>query len=59
MKELKSKKTGLIQIISDKDYADMVNKGAINMKNFIVTDLSPRAAMPSIKIPPKKVKNEG
>lgn len=61
MKELKSKKTGKIQTITDQEYNDMVTKGVIDMKKFIVTDLKVRELIPSLKTPPltKKKKNEG
>lgn len=59
MKELKSKKTGRIQIISDEEYAKMVNKNPELVKRFVVTDLSPRSAIPTIKPQIKKTKNDG
>jgi hypothetical protein len=48
-KELKSKKTGRISIISDEDYAMMVNKGTVDMRRFTVTDLRMRPIIPSLK----------
>ena len=51
MKELKSKKTGLTQLISEEEYAKLVNAGTIPLSRFTVTDLKSRPLMPSIKIP--------
>jgi len=51
MKELKSKKTGLVQVLSEEDYARMVNSGNIDMKRFIVTDLKGRTIIPALKVP--------
>jgi len=51
MKELKSKKTGLVQVLSEEDYARMVNSGNIDMKRFTVTDLRSRTIIPSMKVP--------
>lgn len=64
MKEFKSKLTGRISIYSDEEYQEMVDKGVIDLKKFIVTDLRPiRGGMPKeIPIEIKKVikkKNEG
>lgn len=51
MKELKSKKTGLTQTLSDEEYAKMVKLGTIDMNKFVVTDLRSRPIVPSLKIP--------
>jgi hypothetical protein len=51
MKELKSKKTGRTSTYSDEEYAAIVNKGVIDLKRFIVTDLRSRPIVPSIKTP--------
>ena len=51
MKELKSKKTGLTQTISDEEYSKMVKLGTIDMNKFVVTDLRSRPIVPSLKIP--------
>ena len=65
MKELKSKRTGRTSICSDQEYADIVNKGVIDLKKFIVTDVRTRPVVSSVKMPdelekiPKKTKNEG
>ena len=56
MKELKSKKTGKIQVISDEDYKAIVDKGVIDIKKFTVTDLKLRNIVPSLKEPPKEIK---
>jgi hypothetical protein len=62
MKELKSKKTGRVSIISDQEYADIVNKRAIDLSRFIVTDIRTRPVI-SANVPDevKKIprKNEG
>ena len=54
MKEIKSKRTGKIEIINEEQYKVMVANPLINMKNFIVTDISTRSV-----ISPIKKKNEG
>lgn len=51
MKELRSKKTGLTQTLSDEEYAKMVKLGTIDMNKFVVTDLRSRPIVPSLKIP--------
>jgi hypothetical protein len=58
MKELKSKKTGRIQVISDEDYAAIVNKGVIDIKKFIVSDLKLKNIVPTLKEPPKEIKKK-
>jgi hypothetical protein len=66
MKELKSKKTGRINIVTDEEYNEIL-ASSINMKNFIVTDLrSVKAIIPTLKESPtevkkiiKKTQNEG
>jgi len=39
MKELKSKKTGLVTVCSEEEYAYMVNHKPLWLKRFEVTDL--------------------
>jgi hypothetical protein len=60
MKELKSKKTGAVSIISDEDYIRMT-KDTNLIKKFDVTDIrSMKAIIPSLKEVPvevKKIKN--
>jgi hypothetical protein len=63
MKELKSKKSGQISVISDEEYAEIVakDKERVNKKNklldaFTVTDLKMRSIIPSLKETPKEVK---
>jgi hypothetical protein len=60
MKEVKSKKTGKIDILSDDEYKDLIKAGL--EKRFIVTDIRPvRNIISSIKEPEKKItksKNE-
>ena len=62
MKELKSKKTGRISIISEQEYANIVNKAVIDLRKFVVTDIKTRPVI-SAKIPDevKKIpkKHEG
>jgi len=58
MKELKSKKTGKIQVISDEDYKAIVDKGVIDIKKFIVTDLKMKNIVPTLKQPPKEIKKK-
>lgn len=53
MKELKSKKTGLIQLVTEEEYARLVNSGNILMTKFIVTELKSRPIVPSLKLEPK------
>lgn len=48
MKELKSKKTGKIQVISDEEYSAIVAKGIIDLKKFIVSDLKMRNIIPQV-----------
>ena len=52
MKEIKSKKTGRIQQITEEEYAQLVKQEDI-IKRFTVTTLNPRAIIPSMK--PKKI----
>lgn len=72
MKELRSKKTGLVQVLSEDDYKTLINAGSVKMSNFIVTDIHPRQLIPSLSIPievktppeakriiPKSKRNEG
>jgi hypothetical protein len=65
MKELKSKLTGRISIISEQEYADIVNKRVIDLNKFRVTDIKTRPVVSSVKMPDeltkiiKKPKNEG
>ena len=65
MKELKSKKTGMVSICTEEEYAAMVNKKPDWLKRFDVTDLkSFKQAVSPIKETPveiktKKAKNEG
>jgi hypothetical protein len=63
--ELKSKKNGLVQIISDEDYKMMTDSG-FNMKIYKITVLNSRPIIPAIKkielkktIIKKTTKNEG
>jgi len=49
MKELKSKKTGLVQLLSEEDYSKLVNAGTIDLRKFVVTDIRSRV-IPSIKL---------
>ena len=51
MKELKSKKTGLVQILSEEDYARLVKEGTVPLSRFVVTDLRSRPLIPSSKVP--------
>jgi hypothetical protein len=49
MKELKSKKTGLVTVCSEEEYAYMVNHKPLWLKRFEVTDLKGiKQAMPSV-----------
>jgi len=62
MKEIKSKKTGYVQILSEEEFALLVRKPEI-LKRFTVTDLRSRPVI-STEIPKdlKKIKvkkNEG
>jgi hypothetical protein len=56
MKEIKSKKSGLTQTVSDTEYAEIVNKRVIDLSRFTVTDVMKRSIIPSIKIPEVEVK---
>jgi hypothetical protein len=58
LEELKSKKTGKIQVISDEDYKAIVDKGVIDIKKFIVTDLKMKNIVPTLKQPPKEIKKK-
>jgi len=49
MKELKSKKTGKVEVISDEDYIAIVRKGVIDLKKFYITDLKIRTIIPSLR----------
>ena len=49
MKELKSKKTGRISVLNEQEYAEIVNKKAIDLKLFTVTNLQMRPIVPSLK----------
>jgi hypothetical protein len=65
-KELKSKLTGLVHIVSDEEY-QMILNSPISMKRFTVTDVkSLKSFIPIQKEQPievkkiiKKIKNEG
>ena len=68
MKELKSRKSQAIHVISDQEYADMVaedkNRENKLLDKFTVTDLRMRPIIPSLVTPKevkitKKQKNEG
>jgi hypothetical protein len=56
MKEIKSKKTGLATVLSDEDYAVIVNKKPDMLKRFVITDLKARAIIPSLKVITPEVK---
>ena len=64
MKELKSKKTGKIQIVTEEEYAQIVRRPEL-LKKFVVTDLRSRPVispvMPEVKdkIKVKTKKNDG
>jgi hypothetical protein len=49
MIELKSKKTGRISVITDEEYAMMVKKGSVDMRKFLMTKLTMRPIVPSLK----------
>jgi hypothetical protein len=49
MKELKSKKSGAISILSDEEYKEVVDNGVIDLKRFVVTDLHKQTIIPSLK----------
>jgi hypothetical protein len=50
MKELKSKKTGKVQICSEEEYAEIVNKKPEWLKRFEITDMKAmRPIIPSLK----------
>lgn len=51
MKELKSVKTGRVQLISEEDFAEITNKGVIDLRRFIITDVKSRPIIPSLKPP--------
>ena len=57
MKELKSKKTGKIQIVTEEEYAQIVRRPEL-LKKFVVTDLRSRPVIspvtPEVKIKKKK-----
>jgi hypothetical protein len=64
MKELKSKKTGLVTVCSEEEYANLVNRKPEWLKRFDVTDLKGiKQALPSVSPTEIKVtkakKNEG
>lgn len=57
MKELKSKKTGKISILSEEEYAIIVNKMPEWLKRFEVTDMKAmRSIIPSLKEVPNEIK---
>lgn len=60
MKELKSKKTGTVQIVTEEEYAQITRRPEL-LKKFTVTDLRARPvvspAVPNVKSKIKK--NEG
>lgn len=58
MKELKSKLTGRTSQVTEAEYAEIVTKGVIDLKKFIVTDIRVKQVVPSLKIPDevKKIK---
>lgn len=58
MKELKSKRTGQINIVSDEEYKEMIHKGVIKMNNFLVTDIRVKNIIPSLKEVPREIQNK-
>jgi hypothetical protein len=60
MKELKSKKSGVTNVISDEEYAEIVKSDKERkfklLDRFKVTDLKMRSIIPSLKEVPKEVK---
>ena len=61
MKELKSKKTGRVQIYSEEDFKIIASNPEL-LKRFVVTDLRMRSIdkiTPPLEITKKKKKNEG
>ena len=55
MKELKSKKSGAISIVSDDEYKEIADNGIIDLNRFTVTDLKMKSIIPSLE-KPKEVK---
>ena len=55
MKELKSKKSGAISIVSDDEYKEIADNGIIDLTRFTVTDLKMKSIIPSLE-KPKEVK---
>lgn len=59
MKELKSKKTGKVQIVTEEEYAQIVRRPEL-LKKFVVTELRSRPVVspvvPEVKVKPKNKK---
>lgn len=55
LKELKSKRNGRTHILTEQEYAEILKKGVFPLKNFIVTDITMRPIVPSVKEIPKKI----
>ena len=61
-KRLVSKKTGLETILTEEEYALLIKRGTIPLNRFVITDLTMRSVIPSLKEEVKivkKSKNEG
>lgn len=52
MKELRSKKTNRVTMYSDEDYVKIVksSKGEEILRRFVVTDITTKPIVPSLKI---------
>ena len=62
MKELRSKRSGKISILSDEEYDLLISSGQVPIKNFIVNDIKVRKITPPLteinEVKPKKRINE-
>lgn len=50
-KEFKSKKTGLVKLYSEQEYAQIVNNKPDLLKRYIITDITSRPIVPETEIP--------
>lgn len=58
-KELKSKKTGRVSLISQEEYAQIVNNKPELLNRYIITDITSRPIVPPVNVPTEiKIKKQ-
>jgi hypothetical protein len=58
MKQLKSKKTGQVSIVTDEEYSLIVKRQPTWIGRFDVTEIRSRPIVPSLKTPIKEVEKK-